>query len=157
MDRLEIEERICEASRVIATWPNPLAVLRYRSSQPEVVRNTDDDWLRYNTEGAKANLYVKFTPDSRQHQQAMEVLDWLSYAVRHFKPVNRPAIKSILMLYCMNMNNSSYGFRELSKQLSIMGVKMSKDTVRRRYNEAMVDLEYALARKELIRKYIEGK
>lgn len=157
MDRFEIEERIYEASRVISTWPNPLAVLRCKSSQPEVVRNEDDDWLRYNTEAAQANLNVKFTPDSRQHQQAMEVLDWLSYAVRNFKPANKPAIKSIIMLYCMNMNNSSYGFRELSRQLKVMGVKMGKDTVRRRYNEAMLDLEYALARKELIRRYINGK
>lgn len=156
MDRLEIEERICESAKVIATWPNPMAALRYRTSMPEVVRN-EADWLAYNTEGTRDNLHVKFTPDSQQHQQAMDVLDWLNYCAKRYKPAAKPVIKAIVMMYCMNMNASQYGFRELSKELRGRGVKMGKDTVRRRYNQAMMDLEFAFKRNISFKNYLKGK
>lgn len=155
MDRLEIEEIVCNAAKVIATWPNPMSVLRYRNSMPDVVRS-ESDWLAYNTEGSRDNLFVKFTPDSKQHQQAMDVLDWLSYCAKRYKPAAKPVIKAIVMLYCMNINNSHYGFRELSKELRGRGVKMGKDTVRRRYNQAMMDLEFALKRNINFKNYLKG-
>ncbi len=147
MDRLELEERIYQATKVISTWSNPLAVLKCRSSMPEIIRDEIEDWLAYNTEGSRDNLYVKFTADSKQHQQAIEVLDWISYSVRRFKPIEKPIIKSIIMLYCMNMNNSHYGFGQLSKDLRRRGVKMGKETIRKRYNLAMTDLAFALKRR----------
>lgn len=145
MDRSDIEERICEAARVIATWPNPMAALRCKTSMRDIVRN-EEDWLAYNTQGSRDNLFVKFTPDAKQHQEALEVLDWVSYCAKRFKPAEKKIIKAIIMRYCMERNNNSYGFGELSKELRARGVKMGKDTVRRRYNLAMGDLEFALKR-----------
>lgn len=156
MDRYEIEERICDAARVISTWPNPMAALRCRTAMPEIVRS-EEDWLAYNTEGTRGNLYVKFTPDAKQHQQALEVLDWISYCVRRFKPVEKRVIKAIVMRYCMERNNSHYGFGELSKELRGRGVRMGKDTVRRRYNLAMSDLEFGLNRGILFKNFLRGK
>lgn len=157
MDRFDIEERIYEAARVISTWPNPIAVLKCRTSMPEIVRNEAEDWLSYNTEGSRDNLQVKFTPDSRQHQQALEVLDWISYCARRFKPIEKRVIKAIVMRYCMEINNAHYGFGELSKELRGRGVKMGKDTVRRRYNLAMGDLEFALKRGISIKNFLKER
>lgn len=156
MDRLQIEERIYNASRIINTWPNPMAVLHYRSSMPDIIRS-EADWLAYNTEGTRDNLHVKFTPDAKQHQEAIEVLDWLNYCCRTYKVMAKPTIKAIIMIYCMNINNYHYGFGELSKELRRRGVKMGKDTVRRRYNLAMNDLELALKRNISFKNYLKGK
>lgn len=156
MDRVEIEARICAAAKVWATWPNPMSTLQYRSSMPDIVRSKED-WLAYNNEASRDNLRITFTPDTKQHQDAMEVINWLSFCTRRYKQSAKPAIRAIVMLYCMNNDNVSYGFRQLSDKLKEFGVKMGKDTVRKRYDQAMIDLEYGLSRKGLIDRYLKER
>lgn len=143
MDRYDIEERIFEAGRVIATWPNPMAVLRYKTSMPDVIRD-EKDWLSYNTESSRDNLKVRFTPDSKQHQEAIDVLDWLSFCSKRAKVKDRKIIRAIIQVYCSQIYNNSYGFGELSKDLRRRGIKMGRETIRRKYNQAMGDLEFVL-------------
>ncbi len=156
MDRVEIEARICAAAKVWATWPNPMSTLQYRTSMPDIVRSKED-WLAYNNEASRDNLRITFTPDTKQHQDAMEVINWLSFCTRRYKQHAKPTVRAIVMLYCMKMDNVSYGFGSLSKELEKYNVRMSKDTVRRRYNQAMMDLEYGLSRKGLIDRYLNSK
>ncbi len=147
MEKYEIEEKIHEGVKVqIATWSNPMNKLMLRTSHPDIVRN-DTDWLSYNSDGEQSKFKrMKMSATVEQQRTAVQVMDWLTYCSRRHVGIQKKIVKSIVMLRCLHMGDRSYGYRELAKQLSWMGVKISHTTVKRRYDAAMDDLYYHLNR-----------
>jgi hypothetical protein len=147
MEKYEIEEKIHEGVKIqIATWENPLNKLRMKTSNREIIRD-ESDWLSYNSEGEQAKYKrMKMHATIEQQRLAVQVMDWLSYCARRESLVRQKTVRSIVALRCLNMGDRSYGFRELAKQLSWMGVKISHMTVKRLYDRAMDDLYFHLNR-----------
>lgn len=147
MERYEIEEKIHDGVKIqIATWSNPKNKLLMRTSHPDIIR-TGDDWLSYNSDSEQAKFKrMKMSATVEQQKLAIQVMDWLTFCCRRYVGTHKKVVKSIVMLRCLHMGDRSYGFRELAKQLSWMGVKISHTTVRTRYNKALDDLYYHLNR-----------
>lgn len=147
MDKFEIIEKIHDGIHVqMATWPSPMSKLMMRTSHPDVVRN-EADWISYNSDAEQAKFKrMKMSATAEQQKLAEQVMDWMTYASRRAPIHQKKVIKAIVSLRCLRMNDSSYGFRELAKQLSWMGIKMSHMTVKRRFDLAIDDLWHHLNR-----------
>lgn len=148
MDRETIEMTLHEGLRIqIMTWKSPMSELHSNRSkgQPEFIRNLDTSFYSYDSDAEQAKLRVnKIAATFEQQRLAIEVMDLITYACKRHNGKNKAIMRAIISLRCLNLGNPSFGFGEISKQLKNFGIKISRSTVRRRYNTALDDLYHKL-------------
>ncbi len=141
-----IEARIYRAFEVIHNRPNPIHKMRMKCSNPEIVRILED-WLDYNTDGARSKLITRTRYSAADEDLADEAIGWLHRAARRYRQSRRPVIHGIIMLRIVNLYNPSYGFRSINRDLRKKNVKISHMTVKRWYDLALEDI-YHYIRKD---------
>ena len=143
MDRETIEIRIQEGLRIqLMTWKSPLSELHSNRSkgQPEFIRNLDDNFYAYDNDEQEKSRLNKMSATFEQQRLAIEVMDLITYACKRHSGNKKAIVRAIISLRCTNLDNPSFGYGEISKCLKNMGIKLSRTTIKRRYDTAMDDL-----------------
>lgn len=143
-----IQQRLAKAMEVIQSHPSPTSVLRCRTSHPEIIRTDVDDFLHYNTESARTKLRTKKVYSPQEETAANEAIDWLCMATKRHKGKEKLIVQGIVTLYAIKGDVPSYGYRDISRDLLKLGVRLSYSTVRRRYIIAIDDIYYHLVKKD---------
>ena len=134
MDEDEVKLRLQEAVEIIRNMPDEMRKLDYKSSMPEVIRS-GKDWLEYNSQAAQDNFKnsARMRPTPRQMTEAMEVVNWIHYAVSKRPLEIRKVLVAIIFVHC-----GGAGFRTTAEAVhEYTGKKYSHTTCKLWFDQAV--------------------
>jgi hypothetical protein len=87
-------------------------------------------------------LRVKKNFEESEKDWAVQVMRWANIATRRYKRKrDRQIVATALSLKAMHQDER-FGYREIENALRAVGIRISHESIRKRYKKAIEDLQY---------------